>query len=83
MRALGHECVCTGSGEDAWRSFLVRRPDVIVSDWSMPGMSGLELCRRIRALESDEYTYFILVTGHGTSSRRSGSAWMPVSTNTW
>ena len=33
----------------------------------MPGMSGLELCRRIRALESDEYTYFILVTGHGTS----------------
>jgi two-component system chemotaxis response regulator CheY len=67
MRALGHECVCAASGEDAWRSFLVRRPDVIVSDWSMPGMSGLELCRRIRALESDEYTYFILVTGHGTS----------------
>jgi two-component system cell cycle response regulator len=67
MRALGHECECVVNGEDAWKAYLSCRPDVIVSDWSMPGMSGLDLCRQIRAVESDDYTYFILVTGHGTS----------------
>ena len=35
---------------------------VIVSDWLMPEIDGLELCRRIRARLDSEYTYFILLT---------------------
>ncbi|HEV2970573.1 MAG TPA: HD domain-containing phosphohydrolase [Pirellulales bacterium] len=38
---------------------------VIISDWVMPGMSGVELCRYIRERTSSEYTYFILLTARG------------------
>jgi Response regulator containing a CheY-like receiver domain and a GGDEF domain len=42
---------------------LVREPArVIVSDWIMPGMDGLELCRHVRARVKTEYVYFILLT---------------------
>jgi sigma-B regulation protein RsbU (phosphoserine phosphatase) len=37
-------------------------PDLVVSDWLMPGMSGLELCRAVRALPGQRYIYFILMT---------------------
>lgn len=37
-------------------------PDLVVSDWLMPGMTGLELCRAVRALPGRRYVYFILMT---------------------
>jgi sigma-B regulation protein RsbU (phosphoserine phosphatase) len=37
-------------------------PDIVISDWMMPGMSGLELCRAFRALPRESYGYFILLT---------------------
>ncbi len=37
-------------------------PDIVLSDWMMPGMTGLEFCRAFRQLASDEYGYFILLT---------------------
>ena len=37
-------------------------PDIIVSDWMMPGMSGVEFCCALRALPQEEYAYFILLT---------------------
>ena len=43
----------------------VHRPDVVISDWMMPGLTGLELCRSIRADAGGSYTYFIMVTSHG------------------
>jgi putative two-component system response regulator len=35
---------------------------LVISDWEMPGMSGVELCRYVRQRASSEYTYFILLT---------------------
>lgn len=43
-------------------------PDVIVSDLVMPGMSGLELLRFIRALSGCSNVSFILITGNGTGA---------------
>jgi DNA-binding response OmpR family regulator len=68
LRSLGHEVVTTDCGENAWQE-LHRNPiRVVVSDWMMPGLNGLELCRRVRS-EAGEYVYFILLTGLTASQR--------------
>jgi two-component system chemotaxis response regulator CheY len=65
LEDLGHECVVVGDGESAWQAFRTDRPDVTISDWMMPGMTGVELCRHIRAVPDGASTYFILVTSRG------------------
>lgn len=62
LRQLGHSVVLAADGDAAWASWRAD-PDVrvIVSDWLMPGLSGLELCQAIRA-RSHDYVYFILLT---------------------
>jgi diguanylate cyclase (GGDEF)-like protein len=68
LRGLGHECHTASDGEQAWGAFQVHRPDVVISDWMMPGLTGLELCQNIRAYPHDGgYTYFIMVTSHGAA----------------
>ncbi len=64
MEQLGHECQAARDGEEAWALFRRGTPDVIISDWAMPGTDGLELCRRVRAGGPAAYTYFIFMTGH-------------------
>jgi diguanylate cyclase (GGDEF)-like protein len=66
VRALGHVCYTSVDGEDAWRAYGHYRPDVIISDWDMPGLSGSELCHSVRNHDLDRYTYFIVVSGHDT-----------------
>lgn len=61
LRNLGHEPTRAIDGLTAWLKFESNPVRVIVSDWLMPGIDGLELCRRIRA-RGGEYTYFILLS---------------------
>jgi diguanylate cyclase (GGDEF)-like protein len=63
VRALGHECDAVADGAEAWDAFRTGRPDVVISDWLMPGLAGLQLCRDIRAHDPGGYTYLIMVTG--------------------
>lgn len=63
---LGYELTVCENGEQAWEAQLADPHAVIVTDWIMPKLSGLDLCRRIREREregSDSYTYVILLTG--------------------
>jgi len=58
----GFEVVEADSGEAAMEICRASPPDLVLSDWMMPGMSGLEFCRAFRMLPTDGYGYFILLT---------------------
>jgi diguanylate cyclase (GGDEF)-like protein len=62
LDSLGHDCISAEGGEVGWKLFLQERPDVVISDWMMPDLNGLELCRRIRSNEGARYCSFIVVT---------------------
>jgi two-component system, OmpR family, KDP operon response regulator KdpE len=52
LASHGFEVQVAAEGEEALATFKVWKPDVIVTDLAMPNMSGLELCRRLRAISS-------------------------------
>ncbi|MCU0899669.1 MAG: SpoIIE family protein phosphatase [Cypionkella sp.] len=58
----GYQVTEAASGEEALRQCRTTVFDIILSDWMMDGMSGLEFCAAFRALEQEEYAYFILLT---------------------
>lgn len=62
MVAAGHDVIPVTNGLEAWERWVIARDRVIVADWLMPEMDGLELCRRIRSHAPGPYTYFILET---------------------
>ena len=65
VERLGHECRVATDGDQAWKLFQEARPDVLITDWMMPGLDGPELCRRARQHKADGYTYIILATALG------------------
>jgi CheY-like chemotaxis protein len=66
LETFGHEVVATRNGDEAWESFDRDPVRLVVSDWFMPGLDGLALCRKIRDRPKTAYTYFILLTGQET-----------------
>lgn len=62
----GYEVVERDDGATAWELLQRDRFPVVITDWLMPGMSGLELISRIRAANFETYTYIIIVTGLGS-----------------
>lgn len=74
LRNLDHEVLLAEDGEQAL-AVLEREPvRVVVSDWMMPKLDGLELCRRIRARPGADYVYFILLTGRTADRANQGEA---------
>jgi DNA-binding response OmpR family regulator len=74
LRRLGHEAIEAGDGEEAWELLQKEPVRVIVSDWLMPKLDGLELCRRVRQRTHAEYTYFILLTGNDATAENQREA---------
>ena len=63
LRQPGHEVVVAENGREAWEVFEQQEDiQVAISDWLMPDLDGLELCRRIRAEKRPHYIYIILIT---------------------
>lgn len=62
LRELGHEVVETLDGTEAWRAFQHEQPQIIITDWMMPGVDGGELCELVRARVDGPYTYIIVLT---------------------
>ncbi len=65
VQQCGHECQATANGAEAWELFQAAPFDVIITDWVMPQLDGLELCQRVRAQARATYTYIILLTALG------------------
>jgi two-component system cell cycle response regulator len=63
VRQLGYECRSARDGMEGWELHQREHADVILSDWQMPRMDGVELCRRTRIGDgTGPYTYFIFMT---------------------
>ncbi len=62
LQRWGFEVQEADSGEEALRLCRDQPPDLVMSDWMMPGLSGLEFCRKFRDLQQESYGYFILLT---------------------
>ena len=69
------EIVEAADGETAVERFVAERPDVVFLDWALPGRSGVEVCRELRAQPAaDETTIIMLTARSGDEDRRAGLA---------
>lgn len=66
LKKIGHTVVETTTGADAWEAMQQSdAPRIAILDWMMPEMDGLEIVRRLRAQQSDQPPYLILLTARG------------------
>jgi len=64
IQTLGHEVDTANNGLEAWQMIEKKDYDVVVSDWNMPFINGLELVKKIREAGFRHYIYVILCTGN-------------------
>jgi putative two-component system response regulator len=63
LREWGYEVITARDGKGAWDYLREENaPKLAILDWMMPNMDGLEVCRRVRALQRPEPTYIIILT---------------------
>lgn len=59
---LGHEVLTASDGYEGLETWKSEKPGIVITDWMMPNIDGLELCRRIRGAGFERYTYIIIVS---------------------
>lgn len=64
LRDSGYVVRSAARGADALRLMAGWKPQIVILDWIMPGMDGTDVCRQIRELAADQYTYVIMLTVH-------------------
>ncbi|MBX2989636.1 MAG: response regulator [Bacteroidetes bacterium] len=62
LKSLGHDVVETKDGNEGWGTYRVGNFQLVISDWMMPGMNGIEFCKLVRQDTRPKYTYIILLT---------------------
>ncbi len=62
LQHFGYEVTITDNGREAFELIRTGKFRLVVSDWDLPEMSGVEICREIRKRQTSSYIYFILVT---------------------
>jgi len=69
LQRLGWDVITAEDGNAAWRVFETLKgkdaPEIAVLDWMMPGIEGIEICRRLHTTPGFELVYIILVTSRG------------------
>ena len=78
----GHEVVEADGGESAWDQYQREHARLVITDWMMPGMNGLDLIRHIRDVqEQSGFSYIIILTA-SAARRRWCAACRPAPTTT-
>jgi two-component system phosphate regulon response regulator PhoB len=70
LEADGYVVECVERGEDAELRLAESSPDLMLLDWILPGLSGLEICRRLRAREKTRMLPVIMITGRAEEAER-------------
>jgi two-component system cell cycle response regulator len=65
LHKWGYEVIPTHNGTEAWEALQADgAPRIALLDWMMPGIDGLEICRRVRARSAQPYVYVMLLTAN-------------------
>src|SRR3974390_658568 len=70
LEAEGYDVETASRGDEADTRLKESSPDLIVLDWMLPGLSGIELCRRLRARPETRQLPIIMLTARGEESER-------------
>lgn len=70
LESEGYSVERVARGDDAELALLESTPDLVILDWMLPGLSGLEVCRRLRAREATRTLPVIMVTARGEEGER-------------
>lgn len=62
LESFGHDVVEATNGAEAWERYREGSMRLLILDWMMPKLDGLELCRAVRAEKRASYTYIIMLT---------------------
>ncbi|MBN1977865.1 MAG: response regulator [Anaerolineae bacterium] len=73
LATKGIDILETGEGIEAWRVIQAERPELIILDIMLPGMSGYEVCQRIKGDPELSKTYVIILTAKGQAADRKHS----------
>jgi putative two-component system response regulator len=66
VEQFGYVCDAMCSGEEALEALNNTHYSIVISDWEMPGMTGIELCQRVSKASRSGYMHFILLTSNST-----------------
>ena len=62
LKKLGYEVLSAADGQEAWEILQNEDVNFVITDWLMPVMDGLELCKRIREANFSHYVYIMILT---------------------
>lgn len=68
LKLAGYEVYSAGTGAEALLILGAKPCSIVVTDWDMPIMDGLQLCRSLRLRDSEHYTYVLMLTTRGDQS---------------
>ena len=66
LESKGHQVRLASGGQEALDLLEDSCPDILISDWDMPDLSGIELAREIRNMSLPKYVYFLMTTANSS-----------------
>jgi two-component system phosphate regulon response regulator PhoB len=70
LEADGYDVDSCGRGDEAEIRLMEDQPDLLILDWMLPGLSGIELCRRLRSRPQTEHLPVMMLTARGEETER-------------